>query len=349
MRRNHKLNRNHKLTGSGPLLDENGVLREAGWANSLVYDYSPDMVKTKRKRIKEWDYYLIINHEGKYAVSFTFDDNRYMGLVNCNVFDFEQNKKIGCADFIVAPNGSMGLPVTSESGNIAYKTKYYDYHIDRTETGRHIYCKYNKCYKYEETEVDIYLDCPPMDTMVIATPWSEDRTAFYYNQKITCMPAKGYVRIKDKTYTFDSSVDYGMLDWGRGVWTYSNTWYWGIGSGTVNGKPFGYNIGYGFGDTTNASENMLFYDGKCHKLDLVDFGIPTGDVMDTWIMTSSDKRFNIKFEPFFNDHTDFGVGLIWEKADKVFGRLNGTVVLDDGTVLEIKDMVGFHEKVFHKW
>ena len=41
-------NLNHKLTGSGNLLDEKGFLREAGWANSLVYDYSRSMVKSNK-------------------------------------------------------------------------------------------------------------------------------------------------------------------------------------------------------------------------------------------------------------------------------------------------------------
>ncbi|MEI3102134.1 MAG: DUF2804 family protein [Oscillospiraceae bacterium] len=65
-----------------------------------------------------------------------------------------------------------------------------------------------------------------------------------------------------------------MLDWGRGVWTYHNTWYWGSASYHVNGVPFGWNIGYGFGDTSAASENMLFYKGKAHKLSQVKFNIP---------------------------------------------------------------------------
>ena len=54
-------------------------------------------------------------------------------------------------------------------------------------------------------------------------------------------------------------------------WTYDNTWYWGSGSGTVDGHRFGFNIGYGFGDTSAASENILFYDGVGHKLDDVTF------------------------------------------------------------------------------
>ena len=65
-----------------------------------------------------------------------------------------------------------------------------------------------------------------------------------------------------------------MLDWGRGVWTCRGTWYWGSASGMVDGVPFGFNIGYGFGDTSAATENALFYGGKLHKLSQVTFHIP---------------------------------------------------------------------------
>ena len=66
------------------------------------------------------------------------------------------------------------------------------------------------------------------------------------------MPAEGYMSFDDVTYWFSPDKDYGTLDWGRGVWTYDNTWYWGSGNGTVGGKAFGFNIGYGFGDTSAA-------------------------------------------------------------------------------------------------
>lgn len=77
-----------------------------------------------------------------------------------------------------------------------------------------------------------------------------------------------------KPARFDPETATAVLDWGRGVWTYQNTWYWGSASGYVDGVPFGMNLGYGFGDTRAATENMLLYDGVAHKLDQVDFGIP---------------------------------------------------------------------------
>lgn len=72
------------------------------------------------------------------------------------------------------------------------------------------------------------------------------------------MRASGKVLYGGKLYEFSPETDFGALDWGRGVWTYDNVWYWGSGSGDIDGHRFGFNIGYGFGDTSAASENVIF-------------------------------------------------------------------------------------------
>ena len=184
--------------------------------------------------------------------------------------------------------------------------------------------------------------------MVIATSWLEDPHAFYYNQKINCMRARGKVEFDGKIYTFDPATDYGALDWGRGVWTYDNTWYWGSGSGTVDGHRFGFNIGYGFGDTSAASENILFYDGVGHKLDDVTFLI-SDNYTDPWKFTSSDGRFEMDFVPIIDRAALLDVKLICSDQHQVFGRMSGTAVLDDGTKVVLKDFLCFAEKVHNKY
>ncbi len=42
----------------------------------------------------------------------------------------------------------------------------------------------------------------PLDTMVIATPFAEDPLAFYYNQKINCMPASGRLSFGQDEFVF---------------------------------------------------------------------------------------------------------------------------------------------------
>ena len=144
-----------------------------------------------------------------------------------------------------------------------------------------------------------------------------------------------------------------MLDWGRGVWTYDNTWYWGSASGLADGVPFGFNIGYGFGDTSAASENVLFYNGKIHKLSQVRFEIPQKDGKDDylspWRFTSDDGRFELTFEPVMDRCAKIDLFVICSDQHQVFGKFSGTVVLDDGRKLEVSNLMGFAEKVRNKW
>ena len=66
------------------------------------------------------------------------------------------------------------------------------------------------------------------------------------------MRASGWVTVGDEKYEFNPATDFGTLDWGRGVWTYDNTWFWGSGNCDLDGHAFGFNIGYGFGDNSAA-------------------------------------------------------------------------------------------------
>ena len=111
--------------------------------------------------------------------------------------------------------------------------------------------------KKEPISFDLHLTDAPKESMVIVTPFKDHPEAFYYNQKINCMRVEGNIRLGSKEYICDPADTFAVLDWGRGVWTYDNTWYWGSASGLADGVPFGFNIGYGFGDTSAASENVL--------------------------------------------------------------------------------------------
>ena len=177
----------------------------------------------------------------------------------------------------------------------------------------------------------------------------EKKGRFYYNQKINCMRAEGFAEYNGKRYEFHPEKHFGTLDWGRGVWTYDNTWYWGSGNCDVDGHAFGFNIGYGFGNTKAASENVIFYDGVAHKIDDVTFVIPEDDYCKPWKFTSSDGRFEMDFMPLLDRFACLDYKLIVSDQHQVFGRMSGTTVLDDGTKVEIKDVLCFAEKVHNRY
>lgn len=339
--------RNHEVTTVQPLLKEDGSLREPGWSKNLVQIYSRNQIKAPKFRIKEWDYYLVLNEE--FAGAFTISDDGYIGLQSVSLLNFKEGWEHTETILNPFPMGKYKLPSTSEMGNTIYKDKRLRMRFLVKQGERRIQCKFKNFYQGKEFSCDIRLEQPKMDTMVIATPWKEKKTAFYYNQKINCMPASGTMTYDGRTYTFSKETDFGTLDWGRGVWTYDNRWYWGSGNTVIDGKPFGFNIGYGFGDTSAASENMLFYDGKCHKLDDVTFHIPKDDYMKPWTFSSSDGRFEMDFVPVLDRAAHTAALVIETDQHQVFGRMSGKAVLDDGKIIELKDVLCFAEDVHNRY
>ena len=110
------------------------------------------------------------------------------------------------------------------------------------------------------------------------------------------MTAEGFVKNADKEWHFEKDSSFGILDWGRGVWPFHNEWYWSNGTGCLNGEIFGFNLGCGFGNTDTASENILFYKGKSHKLGKVDFTLGK-EYLDPWHLTDKEGRLDLTLTP----------------------------------------------------
>lgn len=336
----------HEITQNGPLLNANGTLREPGWARSLLLDYRRADVKAGKLRIKEWDYYIITNDS--FGVALTIADNSYMGLISASVLEFEKPWEQTTTVLTAFPMGKYRLPETSSAGDTLYGDKRVQMAFRVQPGERRLSCRFARFLGEDALELELTLAQPPMDSMVIATPFDAPR-AFYYNQKINCMPASGVMTLGSRRFEFAPETSFGTLDWGRGVWTYDNTWYWGNGNGIVNGKPFGFNIGYGFGNTSAASENLLLYGGVAHKLSRVHFNIPEESFLKPWTFSSEDGRFEMDFVPVIDRAARTNALIIESDQHQVFGRFTGRAVLDDGTALELKDFLGFAEKVRNRY
>ena len=339
--------RNHEVVERHRLLKD-GKLAEPGWSRSLVQIYDRNDIKKRKTRIKEWDYYYIMSHSNKLCLCLTVSDLGYLGLYSVNLINLEEATEKTDNVITVFPMGKTGMPASSAEGDVVFEHKKITIKYLHDGKDRLIQMNYPSFDGGKGISCDIRLSDEPEDSMVIATPWNEDPYAFYYNQKINCMRASGSFRYGNETFELDPSLDFAGLDWGRGVWTYDNYWYWGSGSGQIEGVPFGFNLGYGFGDTSAASENVIFYDGKAHKFDDIIFNI-SDNYIDDWTFKSSDGRFDMHFKPIIDRNAKIDLKVIITDQHQVFGRMSGTAVLDDGRKIELKDFLCFAEKVHNKY
>ncbi|MFX0060930.1 MAG: DUF2804 domain-containing protein [Candidatus Hermodarchaeota archaeon] len=338
----------NEITNSSDLLNDKGSLIQRGWARDLILNYNREKIGVGWHRIKEWDYYAILTP--KYGITITAADLGIMGLFSVVWLDFDAKTFIPDEETRFLTKGKTDLPRTSKNGDLAFKGKKLELLFKRKPESRILTINFptfneNKGLK---GEIILFQD-PNMDSIVVATPWKRNPHAFYYNQKINCMPAEGTVYMGDQEYSFSKRDSFGVLDWGRGVWTYKNTWYWGSASGLVDNIPFGFNIGYGFGDTSAASENTVFYNKKAHKLDQVTFHFDPRDYLLPWKFTSNDGRFEMDFKPLLDRNSTVNLLIFKSVQHQVFGYFTGHAILDDGQKIQVKNLLGFAEKVYNRW
>jgi len=341
---------NH-IINPGKLIGTDGNLAQKGYATNYLLEYDRQDIVAPKWRIKEWDYYYIGNND--FALCLTISDMGYIGALSATVIDFPVPSQITKTAVSLFPMGKYKMPPTTESGNVTVKVGKAEMTFENDGEIRKLHGSYpNFGQNKEMLSFHITLDDFPKECMFIATPFDK-HGYFYYNAKINCMRANGLFSVGEKEYKFEN--DLATLDWGRGVWTYDNTWYWGsLQTRLKDGSTFGFNIGYGFGDTSNASENMLFYKGEAHKLEGISFNIPKDaegkdDFMSKWTFSSSDGRLEMDFTPIIDRYAPVDLKFMMMIPHQVFGKFSGKALLDDGTVIELKDTLGFAEKVHNKW
>jgi hypothetical protein len=343
--------RQHEITAPQRLL-QNGDIAEPGFAKRPLWQYDRGDITVNPARIKEWDCYCLNNQD--YGMVLTIGDCGYVGNVDVQLLDFRTGQKFRKSIVSAFPMGRWGLPAVSAQGHVERRTGALElgfYHGGTKRVIRGLAPKFGP--QNETLRIDLKLTEFPEETMVVATPMGR-AGHFYYNQKINCMRVNGTVTLGGNVWDFHPEDSFATLDWGRGVWTYDNIWLWSsLNCALPDGAAFGWNLGYGFGDTSAASENMLIHKGRAHKLQEVTFLLPQkhgkDDFMAPWRFTSSDGRLEMDFAPVYNNANAVNLGVLCMSGNQVFGRFTGRAVLDDGSVVELESRLGFVEKYHNKW
>lgn len=345
------MSKQNEITTKTPLLNTEGSLSNPGWCRRNLFTYNKENITASPWRLKEWDFYQVA--DGENMVQLNFFNISYASCITATYVNLKTGERYSDMTIELLTKGKNPM---SENGDKPY---YFAYErsgrkliFDVKTNSRHLF------FKGKANKQDFVIDIlakrdPDHESITIATPFDK-KGHFFYTNKINCMPASVSVTVAGKEINFKENETFLVLDWGRGVWPHDNHWYWGNGSTYLDGKLFGFEITWGFGDESNATETAVFYDGKCHKIGEVnvetDPEINEG-WMNPWHFVSEDGRFDMTMVPYFDNYsyTKIIEGKLGMKTHQVHGLWSGTVVLDDGTKLEIKDMYAFCEKVHNLW
>ncbi|MFX1445029.1 MAG: DUF2804 domain-containing protein [Promethearchaeota archaeon] len=346
------MGKQHEITESSNLFKEDGSLVQRGWAKKPLIRYNKENIGKGWTRIKEWDHYSILNKE--FGLQLTIGDIGYLTQMSYVWIDFKEKAKNGKSEFKFFTKSKL-LPLSSlEDSIIEFPSKKFKATIEKKGNNRILSIEDPSFLdKGIKGSLSLY-DNPKWDNTVVVTGYQEDPRLFYYNHKINMMPATGEIKVGEKNYSFKPEKSFGLMDWGRGIWPYRTHWLWASACGMLNDVPVAFNLGYGFGavgseEGATHTENIVFYDGKAHKIDEVTFHHENRDPEKPWKFTSNDNRLNLVLEPIIPHKEKLNFGLINLNSSLLHGLYSGVIVLDNGEKIHIDEMLGHAEDIYWKW
>ena len=308
--------------------------------------------------MKRWDYYGVTTPERFFSV--TLADLGYAGQAFVYTIDFATGQYHE-ETLTIPPGGGVALPRNSTEGECRFDNGKVHMSFAVTQEGRHLSVGWPEFDGQPlAAEIDFTLR-PEHESTVIVIPIRGNR--FYYNRKINCVPAHGWLQIGRERTDFRPETCLGNLDWGRGVWEYRSFWVWASASGFLpdragaSRRTIGLNLGFGFGDTSAATENTIVLNGRIHKLAQVEFTYDNRDFKKPWRMITpagradrpADGRLDLTFTPFVERVAKTNLLVITSEVHQMFGRYQGTAQTGDGETITIDGLIGFAEEHRARW
>jgi hypothetical protein len=339
-----------QIQSVGDLLDARGRLAASGWAKRQLLRYDRSRVRASSLRVKEWDNYEVVNPE--YGIVLLAYDIGFQGRVAVKWMDFRAGTFEEHGPTLWLTRGSMGLPPSSETGDVVFRHGGVRWECRRSDSGvRHFEFDFPDFRGGAGLSGELELTQPrDQDTMVNAIPFRR-ANRFVYVQKINCMVPDGRVRIGGDEYRFSpDNRSHGCLDWSRAVFPFHVAWRWCTASGVVGGVSFGLNIDYGFG--TESSKSMIFFDNVGHHLDKARYTFNRADPMKAWTFTDNEGRVDLTLKPVCIERGGTNYVILRMSLLKAYGFFTGRVRLEDGRWVEIREsdrLFGSAEAVDNRW
>jgi len=327
-------------------LDEEGNVLNPGYSLRMNFIYGKERIKVRESRIKEWDFYQFIKND--WVFQFTIGHASLFGSYSINVFNMKTNEVYGLCelelhnkDKVIYENNTEvdhTLEVIRKKYQISFKLK----------NGKRILEYTGKHKKFGHVHMKAVIDNNyDNDKLVILTPFFESSKMFYLNYKenyykadIDCEFGSSFkLSVKDAT---------GLLDCGRGYWPYRQEWYWSNMSTILFNHNFGWNLGWGFGNLKNATENIFFYDNKGYKLKEIKMVKKTDKVLSNVTLDDTDGIFHAELCAFYDNFTHTDMIYIHNQCHQVYYKAKGYIIID-GKKIAFNNVTCFLEHANNQW
>lgn len=354
-----------EITAPVPLTGPDGELNPAalGWSRVPLHDTS-GIGRGRWGRNKRWEYWAVMTPTHILAVTVSCID--YLSLHSVWVFDRATQESVETT--VLSPGGrSATLPPSLGEGPARARTRTLELDIDElgavgTRLGSAGTDELGAVGIDElgsagtrlrgttpRVRFDITVERPAgHESLGVVVPWRSRRgiRRFQYTVKDVARPARGTLTVDGVEHAVDEA--WGVLDHGRGRWPYDVHWNWAAGSGVVDGRVVGLQLGSKWTDGSGATENALIVDGRLSKIseELV-WDYDPADWMAPWRIHG--ESADLTFTPFYDKSSRTNALLITTRTDQLFGTWSGWVRDASGARIAVDGIEGWAEDVHNRW
>ena len=305
-----------------------------GWTRTPLHD--TDGIGRGRvgfARNKRWEYWAVTTPT--HVAALVVSDISYAAVPSVFVLDRRSGEQIAVDGIAPLARGTT-LPGTLDSGPSRAHTKTLDLRIDPRPDGTRLRAVTDR------VDLDVTAHLPEChERLGVVVPWSE--RLFQYTVKDPARPAVGRLTVDGTAYEIGGPDAWATLDHGRGRWPYSIAWNWGAGSGTVDGRTVGLQLGGRWTDDTGSTENALVVGGRLTKIsDELRWDYTPGDWMRPWRVTGG--AVDLSFEPEHVRRSVTQLGVLASRTHQCFGTWHGRVGEQS-----VDGLFGWAEDVHQRW
>lgn len=291
-----------------------------------------------RGRNKRWEYWAVTTPTHIVALVLSHID--YAGVHSIWALDRATGEEIA-ADGISPLGRGATLPGTLGAGPARLRAGKLRIEIEEGPGGTRLRASAPR------VEIDVVAHRPEgHECLGVVVPWTD--RLFQYTVKDVARPATGVLRVDGVEHGLPEGESWATLDHGRGRWPYAVHWNWGAGSGMVDGRAIGVQVGGKWTDGTGSVENALVVDGHLSKIseELV-WDYDTDDWLAPWRI--SGETVDLTFTPFHLKHSEMDLKILSSRTHQCFGHWSGRVRDDAGAWVEVAGLTGWAEDVHQRW
>jgi hypothetical protein len=288
-------------------------------------------------RAKRWEYWALLTPT--HVVGLTVASLDYAGLSQVWVLDRttrQEVDRVAVTPFALGTHlaGSLGAgPAVASAPGMKVR-------LDETPSGTRLQVRTARV----RLDAHVVL-AEGHERLGVVVPW--DERTFQYTVKDVARPVTGRLQVDGGTVEIPAGT-WAVLDHGRGYWPRELAWNWGFGAGKVGARVVGLQLGGRWTDGTGSTENAVVVDGRLHKIrEELHWSWTPGQWTDPWRVSGA--GVDLTFTPFHDRVALTDLKVVRSATHQCFGHWTGHVTLDDGTRVEVVDLLGSAEDVEQRW